>query len=513
MLARLLAVVAAIAMAAFAFVLARAPLDSEPAAAPTHVAAPETAPPATPARIPRQKRPAPAPEPTATATPAPPPPSVPTSTDPAMARASERLTRLLGQPKVGGPFGIAVLDSQGGPVYGRSSTTPLIPASTQKLAVAGAALATFGPQHRYTTTVTTTASISRGGILRGNLVLVGDGDPALAQPAFAAVEPDRPRTPLDRLAADVKRAGVRKINGRVLGDPTVLAHQPAAAGWPGRYFDNLDATRISGLTVDGGRALYRSGGALRATAADDPAEQAATVFARLLRERGIKVTGKPGVVGRPSPAGTQIASVDSPPLRMILRYMVQRSDNHFADTVFRTIGAAKGDSTWIGAAGGTAEALAGLQLDWTDVVLADGSGLSRANRVSPLFLAQLQGRMWASNLQEEWAPLMAITGTSGTLRSRLSGTVAQGRVYGKTGTLRDVTALVGTVVGTEGRMLHFAAVGNDLPSTARMREVTDKAVLVMAEELQDCRRVTVRAPKNKRKPARQRPARVRLVCG
>ena len=100
---------------------------------------------------------------------------------------------------------------------------------------------------------------------------------------------------------------------------------------------------------------------------------------------------------------------------------------------------------------------------------------------------------------------------SGTLKSRLIGTVAQQRVYGKTGSLRDVTALVGTVMGTRDRTMHFAILGNRLRSTTQMRTLTDRAVLAIAEELQDCRRV--RPPPRKGDRKRQAPRPLRLVCG
>ena len=428
-------------------------------------------------------------------------------------RAAARLAKLTQRARVGGHLGVAVFDGNGRSVFGHNAGTLVLPASTQKLAVAGAALARFGADHRYTTTVTTTANPDQRGVLRGDLVIVGGGDPALAQPDFAAVEPDRPRSPLEQLAAGIRRAGIRRVQGRLLADATFLANEPIAAGWPTRYFKYLDATRITGLTVDAGRRVYRKAGLLQADAADDPARQSALVLRRLLRERGVTV-GRTGVVGQRSAPGTVIASVKSPPLGVMLRYMVQRSDNHFADTIFRTLGAAAGDSTWIGAAGATAQTLAPLRLDWNGVVLADGSGLSRSNRVTPAFLAQLQAHLWSSNLREQWIQLLAVAGRTGTLSDRLVGTVAEARVYGKTGSLRDVSALVGTVAGAEGRLLHFAIVGNGLESSARLRTVTDASVLAMAEEIQDCRRVTrpprIRGKGKDRTVKRFEP---RLVCG
>ncbi len=507
--ARIFAVLAAFAGAAFAYVLAQPP--SQPVAPqplPTMVAS-APAPSPTPPPAPRTPKPRATKPPRRTAnpvaSPAPPPPA--TNLSPAHQRVVQRLQRVFARPRVGGHVSAAVLDSNGRQLFSRAGASPVLPASTQKLAVAAAALARFGPDHRFTTTVTTSARPTARGVLRSDLVLVGGADPGLAQPIFAAIEPDRPRTPLERLVGQIKRRGVRRVAGRVIADPHILASEPIPAGWPGRYFDYLDATRITGLTIDAGRAVYRSGGSLQARAADDPARQTARVFRSLLRERGIKVTGTARVAPRQTSHPVTLASVSSQPLGPTLRYMVQRSDNHFADTIFRSLGAAAGDPTWVGSAQAVADTLAPLRLDWSGVVLADGSGLSRANRVSAVFLTQLHAAMWSSNLQQQWVQLLAVSGSSGTLRSRLTGTVAAGRLYGKTGSLRDVVSLVGTVVGSKGRLVHLAVVGNRLQSTSAVRELTDRAVLAIAEELQDCRRV--RPPKRKR----GKPRPVRLVCG
>ena len=501
---RILAVIAALAVAASAYVLAQprppvpdvatAPQTMHPSPAPTGASSATTATEAPPAG----------------ATTATPPPQPTTSAAPlsdAHQRTVARLTAIVGRSKVGGTLSLTVVDAMGRTVFGHASATPVLPASTQKLAVAGAALAQFGPGHRYQTQVRAAGGPDANGVVRGDLVLVGGGDPALGQPIFAAIEPDRPRTRLEDLVTQLKRAGVRAVTGRVVGDGSYFANEPVAAGWRARYFDQLDATNISGLTVDAGRRVVTKAGVLQATVAEDPARQAAVTLRALLRKRGIKVRGGAASGAGVAPDGPTLASVSSPPMGSLLRYMVQRSDNHLADTIFRSLGAARGDSTWIGAAGATAEILAPLRLDWSGVVLADGSGLSRSNRVSSDFLAQLEARMWQSNLREQWVELLALSGRRGTLRSRFLGTPAEQRVYGKTGSLRDVSALVGTVAGSRGRRLHFAIVGNRLESTDRMREATDRVVVAMAEEIRDCRRI----PRPPRKNGKPRPP--RLVCG
>ncbi len=441
-------------------------------------------------------------------------------------RLAGRLTRAVTRSRLGNRVGVVVLDERGTTLYAHQADVPLLPASTQKLLTAGAALARLGSGHRFVTAVHATDRPNKRGVVDGDLVLVGSGDPALAGPTFAAVEPERPRTPLERLARHVRRAGVRRVTGRVIGDPSVFAPQPAAAGWLQRYFDQLDATRVSGLTVDGGRRLFVTGGLLQAEAAKDPALQAARSLRTLLRVRGVRVDGGVATARRPAPArggGTTarrrantrpVARIASPRLEVLLRHMLRESDNAFADTIFRAVGAAAGDATWTGAARAAHAALTPLELDWSGVVVADGSGLSRANRASPSFLAGLQAGLWGSSLGPRWRGLLPVAGDSGTLRYRLRGTVAEHRLYGKTGSLLDVRSLVGTVVGPDGRARHLAVVGNRLGprATTTLRDLADDVAAVSAEELYSCRRV--RAPLPAKRDGKVRGARppLRLIC-
>ncbi|MPZ73367.1 MAG: hypothetical protein GEU74_09070, partial [Nitriliruptorales bacterium] len=336
--------------------------------APTEVAQAPSAPPGSETETTTPTAPAssdPAPEPTAT--PAPEPSATTTQPSPvgrAEQRAATRLRRLVRRADVEGVVALSVLDVEGREVFAHHASRPVIPASTQKLAVAAAALVQLGPSHRYTTSVAATARPNARGVVNGDLVLVGGGDPTLAGPRFGRVEPERPRTPMEVLARRVRRAGVRRVTGGILADPTILAHEPVATGWRLRYFDSLDATRIVGLTVDAGRRVYRtSGGHLRSEAAGDPSRQAIVTLRRLLRARGVDVGRRLRVLSEPHPRAQELARIHSPPLETMLGYMVQRSDNHLADTIFRTVGAAAGSPTWVGSAGATANALAPLKLD------------------------------------------------------------------------------------------------------------------------------------------------------
>jgi len=390
-------------------------------------------------------------------------------------------------------FGVSVIDEGGIPVFSHSADAQLLPASLQKLVVAAGALATLGPEFRYETLLGATAAPEPGGVLHGHLVLVGSGDPALGSPLYGQVRGDRPRTPLEALADRAVAGGITRVTGDVLGDPRVFPHQPEAPGWLPRYLERGDTTRSSGLTAEGGRRLFVEGGRLRSRPADDPAATAAATLHGLLTERGVVIDGGAGATHAPPAAPVHVGSVDSPPLLDLLRYAVQRSDNHLADAIFRTIGLAAGDASWAGSATAVEQSLSVLDLDFAGTVLADGSGLSRDGRLSPAFLTALDVAMTNSNYGTRWQELMAVAGESGTLRRRLLGSVAERRLRGKTGSLQDVVSLSGVVMGPADERYHFGVVGNNLDQAGKesIRRLQDLLVLALAEDLYDCRWVPV----------------------
>ena len=387
----------------------------------------------------------------------------------------------------GATIGVAVLDAGGAEVFTSRADEPLLPASTEKLAVAASALRTFGPGHRFVTRVRVTAAVGPDGTLAGDLVLVGGGDPVLASPLFAGqIEPDRPSTPLAALADQVAAAGIRRVTGRLLGDGSAYADEPLPNGWVDEYLAELEGVRTGALTVDAGRALGVRDGRVVGDPEPDPALRAAIQLSGLLAERGVVVDGGFASTRTPPRTVLEVGRVESPPLAELLTYVVQRSDNQMADQIFRAVGARAGAPTWEGAARATSGVLDELGVDASAAVLADGSGLSRDNRVSARLLATLDLAMTSAD--PAWPPLQAVAGESGTLSRRLRGTVAEGRLRGKTGSLRDVRALAGAVEGRGGERYHLAVVGNGLdgPATAAVRDLSDALVLALAEDLYDC---------------------------
>lgn len=391
-----------------------------------------------------------------------------------------------------GRSGVTVMDADGRVVFDAGGTQPLIPASTAKLVTAAAVLTAFGPDHTFATTVNAVAAPAADGVIAGDLVLRGGGDPTLTSTAFAelAIDPERPQTPIDGLADQLVAAGVTVVQGAVLGDPGFLQGGPLAAGWPPRYLEELDATPISGLSIDGGLTFVEEDGRLVARAATDPSTEAAAALTAALISRGVTVGAPPAsALGVAPPPAVELARLSSPSVLRLLESVVQDSDNHIADTLFRAVGRrVEGVGSFTDGGEMAQRVLVDLQLDWSTTSLQDGSGLSRDTAIPPALLTALNYRMTNSAVGEAWQELMAVAGVSGTLESRLTDTIAELRLRGKTGSLSDVRALSGAVVGPDGRPLYVTVTSNELdgPQLPNARRLQDLVVLALAAELYGC---------------------------
>ncbi len=384
-----------------------------------------------------------------------------------------------------GTYGLVIMGPHGEVITEHHADQPLIPASTQKLVTAALALEKLGPDHRLRTELHATGPV-RDGVVHGDLIVVGGGDPALGDPLWGRVLPQRPRTPLEGLAGQIAESGVREVHGQVIGLASVLPWEPQPPGWPSRYLANGDTSLSSGLTVNGGRRLRQRGGRVRGEPADSPALETARSLRALLNERGVLVAGEPGVINE-LPDGTEaVGAVDSPPLVELLRYMVRHSDNHLADTLWRVAGRQDGDGSWASGARAAAEMLEGMGIDAGPAELVDGSGLSRDNRLTVRQLALLDQRMTA-DYGAVWDGLKAVSAEAGTLRRRLHGTLAAGQLHAKTGSLNDVRALAGAVHGPEGRW-HMAIVANGLDGAGirRFRRLSDDLAVGLARQARGC---------------------------
>ena len=401
-------------------------------------------------------------------------------------------------------LGVLVTDADGRPLLDHDADRPLLPASTLKLVTAAAILVTLGPDARLSSSVETSAPV-KDGVVDGDLHLAGTGDPLLATREYGRwVYPARPRTPMEELADELVAVGVRHVTGDVLGSADGYRGPMEAQGWRESYYQDFNARRIGGLTVDAGLdAVYTwpddeapdpdddevEPEQVVLELADDPAEQAAAELVRLLDARGVRVDGD-GRAGVPdAPVLGTLARVHGPPMHEVLRFMVQRSDNHIADTLLHVAGRVRtGEGSWETGERALLQVLEHLDVPVDGARFADGSGLSRDDRLSATLLVELDRAMVAHRHGEVWESLMAIAGEPGTLRSRLRATPAQGRLLAKTGNLRDVASLSGFVRGDTGERLHFALIANDAtgPDRAVIRALSDDLALLLSSELLAC---------------------------
>ncbi len=363
----------------------------------------------------------------------------------------------------------------------------LVPASLNKIAVAAAAIEVIGADTVYTTEVFVRSDAwasAAGGVLNGDLYLVGAGDPVLNTPRYAGILPERVAYTdvndlADRVFASLSKRGISRIVGRVMGDESHFPdrerdytdHYPedgGAAVWKREFTSTNLAGPLSGLLLNDGYEKYStsrgSAARRRRVRAIDPAQHAASVFDDLLEARGMVITNRPRSGAAPdASARSRLGSVDSPPLAQILSRMLGNSDNTVAEMILKEIGRrTEGSARALAATGAEAELRKLLGALADGVKIADGSGLSSHNRLTCDAVAALLVRAGPGS------PLvsgLAVAGETGTMRncdvSPPTGGAGANKVLAKTGTLNDSTGLAGVAVADNGDAVTFAMIANE----------------------------------------------------
>ena len=339
-------------------------------------------------------------------------------------------------------------------VFAHRAGLALAPASNEKLAVAYTALARLGPGYRFHTELLGTGRLERT-TWRGDLFLRGYGDPTLAEADLVS------------LSAQVKAWGVHRVTGSVLGDESWFDRRRTAPGWRPSFLGE-ESPPLSALVVDRGRGWPALSTALLAARSLETA----------LERRGVAVFGRPGLGTVPADA-FPLAQDLSEPLAVIVRTMNRESDNFTAEVVLKTLGAelGRGGTTAAGAAVART-ALAEARIPLAGVRLADGSGLSRLDRLSAVALvALLRAGAAEPSIRDAFLTSLAVAGVSGTLERRLDRRPAYGQVIGKTGTTRLASSLSGFV---RDRYV-FAVLQNGSPvPTWTARSAQDAFALALA---------------------------------
>ena len=175
-----------------------------------------------------------------------------------LADLQARIAALIDQPKFAAArWGALVKTTDGEVLYERDADKAFIPASNMKLYTSAAALDAFGPELRFKTSVYTTRPISKRGLLKGDLILYGRGDPNLS-PRFDGNDPEKYDelksadriTAIEQLADQIKAAGVKLIRGNIIGGDSYFAGDPIGPSWEWDDLQFYYGAEVSALTVN-----------------------------------------------------------------------------------------------------------------------------------------------------------------------------------------------------------------------------------------------------------------------
>lgn len=366
------------------------------------------------------------------------------------------LEPLLADPALGTRTAVSVVDiGTGRTLFERGADTSSVPASTTKLLTAVAALAARGPRYRLTTRAV-------AGTSSGEVVLVGGGDPTLTAHADGTY-PGAGR--LDELAGQVRAALGGTSPTRVVVDTSLFAGPVFGPGWDADIPTGGYGAAITALMIDGARTSPGSahGPAARSGQPDLAAGQA---FASALGLPAGSVTR-----GTAAAEAKVLGEVRSPVMTSLVEYMLGESDNVIAECLARQVALARGQpASFAGGAVAMRAVLSELGLPLDGLTLADGSGLSRADRITPAMLTAAlatAAKPDRTNLAAVFSGL-PVGGYSGTLRDRyrkpVAGAGAAGLVRAKTGTLSGVSSIAGLAIDADGRALAFAILADGVPA-------------------------------------------------
>jgi D-alanyl-D-alanine carboxypeptidase/D-alanyl-D-alanine-endopeptidase (penicillin-binding protein 4) len=356
------------------------------------------------------------------------------------------------------------------PLFSQRATVPRPPASVEKLYTATTALERLGPSARLSTAVLGTGTLAAEGVWQGNLYLRGGGDPTFGSWAFIRRHYGGVGASVSALAAGLVRAlGLRELSGSIVGDESYLN---SARGEPssGFAFDPLLEGSLSGLAFDRG-----SSGAERGQHA--PAAYAARQLAAALRRAGVKLDGSTGAAAAPAGART-LAVVRSPTVAQLLGLMLPPSDNFFAETLIKDLGARFAADGSTGAGAAVVRETIAQQFGLHPQVI-DGSGLSAQDHTTTQEVADLLVALAATPAGATLRGDLAVAGRTGTLAHRMRRTGAAGRCRAKTGTLAGASNLAGYCQSATGHLLAFAFF-NDGIAIELAHAVQDQMAIALA---------------------------------
>jgi len=448
-------------------------------------------------------------------------------------------------------WGVKVVSlDTGRTLYERNAGKLFVPASNMKILTAAGALRFLGEEFVFRTPVSTSGSIENG-ILKGDLIITGSGDPSLGM-RFAGKNPGNPLAgdPWAVFAAwagRLKEKGIRTIEGNIVGVDSFFSEEELGNGWswedmPYSYSAGVGALQfnettayvqinpgkepgsavsvnliprletmsvVSGLEVvppecdtnfevvrEGrnfvisGQISAGTGVFFRGVALPSPTLYFLDMLRETLIREGVAVTGQAEEADQILKVGggnySRLFVHDSPPLREIVGVMLEVSQNQYAETLFRMLDRKESGKDDDGAVKTLEGILDSMGVPPDSYELADGSGLSRHNLLSPEAIIRVLQYMYRGDGGPDFVEMMPRSGVKGTIKGRMRGTRAEERVSAKTGTLAWVRALSGYLETAGGEMLAFSMLVNNYNQPRRSAEyLQDQALEILVGYGQD----------------------------
>lgn len=446
------------------------------------------------------------------------------------------LTAILAAPPLQrGYWGVLVKSLKSGEtLYALNAGKLMMPASSLKIVTLAAAADQLGWDFTYETRILAVGAVNEG-VLDGDLLVVGSGDPSLTDtitpPPFAA------------WADQLRASGISAVNGRIIGDDNTLDDEPLGMGWSWddlpeafaagvgalQFNDNMARVTVTAGSTVGAPAvvviepdaaglvvrnqlttgeadssglvhLRRGPGstelevrgslplgnppAVRLVSVDNPTMFFVSALRQALIAGHIEVRGPAVDIDEIADAparerGVTVVAHRSPPLSTLAVRLMKESQNQYGETLLRTLGALAGTPTAAGGATAAGAIVKSWGLGDGDVIQRDGSGLSRYNYVTPQALVAILAHVDRDEtLRGPFEASLPIAGIDGSLTNRMKGTAAEGNARAKTGSMSNVRALSGYVTTADGEPLVFSTLANNFETTADVVTAAADAIVV-----------------------------------
>ncbi len=435
-------------------------------------------------------------------------------------------------------LGICVIDANSNKiVFDYNATKNFVPASLQKIPITAIALQKLSSNYKFKTFILNSGSIENG-VLNGNIYIIGGGDPSLGSTYFRATHPD---TVLKKWHEALLKKGIHTIKGNIYIDPSFFDAHTLNDTWMWGDIGNYYGAGVSGLNwqenmfqitvspadsinkkaiitnisptlpksyiinnhiitsrkeiesymmgygdfytkrrdIEGYIAINKSSMTAK-IAMPCPEYVCASHFKEFLENKEIQVKGNIAYID----VDTLDIKLDtiyihySPPLLSIINHINKTSNNLYAESVFKLLG----NGSYIRASSTIKAGLKHINIPTENINIADGSGLSSANLISPLAICNVLSFVYSTSFYKQYLLSLSEAGVSGTMRNIIKNKPKGSNIYAKSGTMSGVKGYAGYAINANGNTYCFTIIANNFTcKSAMVRDKLENILLLLIE--------------------------------